>query len=1208
MKRIASIRPLISALVLGAFFCALCPVTLYAQDVEAATQSLLTKAHALELRGRMDMAAQTWRQVLLADPNNVEAIAGLARTAKLNGDATLSGMYLDRLRAINPNDANIARVENMDSQASRAAQLQQAAKLAQTGQNAQAMQIYRQIFGDTPPAGEWALTYYETESATEAGRPHAIAGLQTLVQKNPADSRYQIALGRILTYNPNTRAEGRQYLERYPDDAQAVAALRQALAWDSSNPAVAVADLHPYAARQNGAQPAQAQHNQPKPNAASSLQTEKEIAEAAALRSRDNEEAAAYSALNAENLPEAERRFQAILAKEPGNASALAGMGYVRMQQSNFSGAVSYLEQSKQNGARDKALDDALESCQFYSVTNHGSTALNEGDLTAAEQQYRAGLVLRPSSADALEGLGSTLLKAQQPAPATEIYQRFIDVKPAAPAAWRGLFTAQFGAGNAPQALMTERRMPIAVRSQLMRDPDFLRSLAAAYSAVGRDVEAQQTLRAALELPLPSGVKGLQTEIQLQYAALLQQANRPEQAAAIFTKVLQSNPSNIAAWQQLLRILHMTKQDPQALQTLNSMPASSHEAAMRDTGFEATVAAIFQRQNKLDAALEILEKSVAQQTAAGQKPSTAFRLQLAGVYLAHNNPQKALPIYREVLSEGPDHPGAWKVLLSILHTSGHDQDALAQIQQIPPTARSPLEDDVEYLQTVGAIYNSLGQPQQAATYINRVQQLNLQQRAAPPADIDIQYAWLLFNEGNDAGLYHQLMLLGGRHDLSDEQRSTTQTIWANWAVRRARQSAAAGNTRRSLAILDAAAHSFPDNPGVLRALASEYLRADLPQQAVVIFQSQDMTAATASDYKSAVGAALAAGDMKNAEIWLHLGLDTYPKDAGMLRLGARFEQGRGNDARAIDSYHASLAAQPSADPSSELAAELSQPQPTGNLPSPGQPQDLATLLSGSNQEITAQNAAPPPPSPASSTNASGQTPVQAPGSSNVVPSYMTNPSDRSGQQAPSNSSTLGNPVPQSSNSQPPIDPSHDRNGTTPAQAPAEPSHSPASQPAELASQGTAHPVQQAQSQPLNAAPQQEVYGAYVPYIPPVRKASHIVSAQPADDLPRPTPSQRVAIDVQPTARYVPKTQTGSGSVHADVYASPHRIAHEQSHEGQSNPPAEDYATSYIAQPPPSQHPQPSQQPGDSFGQQYPQPPPKRPSQPAVTSANTFTPP
>src|ERR1700722_7280836 len=86
MTRICSIRRLSAALLLGSLTFAPFTVKLRAQTAESATQSLLDKAHALEVRGRLDMAAQTWQQVLLADPNNVDALAGLARSAKLSGN------------------------------------------------------------------------------------------------------------------------------------------------------------------------------------------------------------------------------------------------------------------------------------------------------------------------------------------------------------------------------------------------------------------------------------------------------------------------------------------------------------------------------------------------------------------------------------------------------------------------------------------------------------------------------------------------------------------------------------------------------------------------------------------------------------------------------------------------------------------------------------------------------------------------------------------------------------------------------------------------------------------------------------------------------------------------------------------------------------------------------------------------------------------
>src|ERR1700677_1941650 len=82
-----------------------------AANSPAATRALLIeKAHAIEARGRPDMAIQLWQQILLSDPNNVESLAGLARDLKLTGsDKAIDA--LDRLRKVSPNSPDIAEIE-----------------------------------------------------------------------------------------------------------------------------------------------------------------------------------------------------------------------------------------------------------------------------------------------------------------------------------------------------------------------------------------------------------------------------------------------------------------------------------------------------------------------------------------------------------------------------------------------------------------------------------------------------------------------------------------------------------------------------------------------------------------------------------------------------------------------------------------------------------------------------------------------------------------------------------------------------------------------------------------------------------------------------------------------------------------------------------------------------------------------------------------
>ena len=1148
------------------------------QTPQSATQPLLDKAHALEVRGRIDLAAQTWQQVLLTDPNNTEALGGLARAAKSAGNLALSISYIDRLRAINPNDPGIALVEQMSTQAEHNQQLQQAGQLAKQGQYGQAMNVYRQVYGNSPPPGDAALAYYETESATEDGRAHAIAGLRGMVEKYPTDSRYQVALGRILTYNPKTRNEGRHLLEQHPADPQAVEALRQSLLWDAQNPATA-GDIRSYLQHHPDAQLSDILQHEPRTGrGAAAPLSESQRAAAAVNATRTAEDREAYKALNAKHLDDAETRFKAILAKNPDDANALAGVGYIRMQQANFGGAISFLAQAKQDGSKDPGLEPALATSRFWYTMGEGAAALNENDLPTAEKEYRIALQMRPASTEALEGLGGTLLKAQQPAAAVPVFTQFIKLKPSDPHAWRGLFMAQMSMGNATGALNTDRRVPPGVHAQLNKDPLYLQSLASAYSSAGRDADAQRVLKSALDLPFPADAHGVETDTKLQYAGLLQQANHLDQASGLYRSVLAKDPNNVAAYQGLVRVEHAAGQDDQAIQTIEAMPPDVYSRTMRDSGFDDTVASIYQSQNRLDVAQDILEKSIQQASANGGKPSVDAQIQLAGIYLQRGSAQQAYPLYQQALSQHPDNLNAWKGLLGALHTTGRDQEALAQVQQMPPAIRAQLENDVDFLQTVGAIYAGLGQPQESQVFLRRVEAHYAAQHMTPPADIEIQNAWLLYNSSNEAALYRQLMQLGGRTDLTDPQRRTVQTIWANLAVRRANQAAAAGKTQRSLAILNAAAHAFPDNPGVIKALAGGYARAGMPKQAVAIWKSMDMTSAQAADYRSAVGAALAANDSKDAETWLRFGLKQYPNDAGILVLGAKFEQQRGDVNRAADYYKVALKAMPEDDAGSALANELSRPAPVAELPGGARSgQDLAALLAPGADPAAAMQPAQPSVSsqpylpggaqPSGAPVQLGQ-PFQNPSTGEqTVPSNMANPTGLP-KQSPAAKTRLRDYVPQSGLDEPlpawatevPASvAANDSQEDSPLLSPASYQHQQivrlteqamvsrvvlTEQPAgfavpqsELAqgatfraaafvqTQQTTQQVQQPQTPPA-AAQDGVVYGTYVPYVPP---------AKPKQQPQVPQPGTTQPLTKQPTSQATGKPQTGGVNVNGVVY-------------------------------------------------------------------------
>jgi tetratricopeptide (TPR) repeat protein len=409
------------------------------------------------------------------------------------------------------------------------------------------------------------------------------------------------------------------------------------------------------------------------------------------------------------------------------------------------------------------------------------------------------------------------------------------------------------------------------------------------------------------------------------------------------------------------------------------------------------------------------------------------------------------------------------------------------------------------------------------------------------SDAEIQNAWLLYNKMDDAALYRQLMDLGGRTDLTADQRRTIQTIWTSWAVRRATQAAAAGNSQQALAILNAAALSFPDNPAAAMSLANGYAQAGRPEAAVKIYKSQNMTSASAIDVAAAVHAALAAGDNKDAELWLRYALAAYPADPRILILAAKFEQARGDTARAIEYYRASLKAMP---PQPDAAVQaVPDSNAPGTLPRTNQPQDLSLLLAPG----TADSA-----------------PIaRAPGRQGepYLPSYSSNPATPA--IADGSTPTQSGPQPTSvSTSAPPAPPVRSPDQIHGPYAPYKPTTPPT-------------PPTQATQPPGSSA----------------------VPVQLGETRTAPPQAQSEVTDVLPTARYAQSSRAEQAAAAQPEVAAARaaRIRRMESdpaavRTGQSHPPAEDSSTGAAQVPQPAKMPSgKSNEIPDTSSQQYPQP-------------------
>jgi len=885
-----------------------------AGSAQTARASIAEKARALESRGRPDMAIQLWQQILLSDPQNTDALAGLAKDYKLIGSDALANQTLDRLRAISPNDPDIARIQSMSSSSQETEQLRQAGELTRQGRNDDAMRIYRQLYGDQPPNGDVALAYYQTLYGTASGKQQAIAGMRALVDHNSSDPRYAIALGVMLTYDQHTRAEGIRILQAHPSDADGQSALRQALIWDSANPASA-AELRDYLKSHPGDSEL----------TSALIQDQKKLAQMNSGIARTPAERAAFAALNEHRLDQANQLFTDLLQKDPTNSRAAAGMGFLRMRQQDFASAITYFTQAEQNGYRAKIVEDALANSRFWLIMSEATQAFSQNQFDVADQKFRAALAIDPRSTDALNGLAGLYIKEQQYTTAASVYELLIKLQPTSFDGWRGLFLANARADQNDQALAIVARFPPGVRVALDKDPEYLRTLAAIYQAQGRTADAERALDLALALPFPGDGSSLKDDTKLQYAGILMEAKRFPQAAALYLQVVSSDPANVSAWMGLVSAHHELGQDSQAMNDVQRIPAATYETALGDPGFLAELGAIYQQANQLDVAQGMLERAEKLELASGHQPSIALQLQLAAIDLQRNNSDQAFAIYQQILAAHPDNAAAWKGLISTLAATNRNSQALQQLAQIPAPVRTQLESDIDFIQTEAGLYATTGDTSTSIAYMDRVLAYYAKLKQQPPPAIDIQNAWLLYNIGNDRALYASLMRIGGRSDLTLAQRQTVQNIWAEWSVRRAAAAMDNGNPHRAVDILDAASQAFPNNLTVIKAVAGGYARVGRAKEALAIYRTIPMQDASAGYFEGAVGAALAANDKNQAELWLRQALDRFPRDPAILSLAARYEQARGDNERAADYYRASIAAMPAVSPVDRLAHVLVYP-------------------------------------------------------------------------------------------------------------------------------------------------------------------------------------------------------------------------------------------------------------------------------------------
>ncbi|WP_156293797.1 cellulose biosynthesis protein BcsC [Serratia oryzae] len=639
-------------------------VSAMADDSSPALKALFEQAAYWHDKSHDDLAQGALQKVLLMDENNTEAMYLLSLYAMQGGDKENAELWRKKLSSVAPNDPRLKALDGNAVAQSPVAKnlLAQARQYAAKGNFPQAIASYQAIFNGKTPVDNLANEYYLTLAGTPEGRQEAIDGLKQRVALQPSDAQTQLVLGKVMTYQESTRREGISRLAAMaPTNSEADQALKQALLWLAPQPA----DKPLYDAYQQ-------RHPADKAVAAYYQQN---IAGAA--------KSAGYAELNKGQLSSAKSQFESILASNPNDRDALAGMGFTAMRSGDFSQAESYLTQAAKQGGPQSAQWSALaQDANFYGSLTKAKQAVSAGQLDEA-----LALTAPLANASGDKGNAVTLFRA-------DVSRRKGDFA-AAEQDYRGLLAQN------PQNNDAKLGLYYLLLQQRNKDKEAELVL--------------QTIPANLRPKVMRAVAGVNVEPLRKEAALALQNNDSPRALMVLQQALEKQPSNVWVRLDMARIMYKQGQELQA-QTLIS-PLMQMGAS--PDGLYAAALFASERNDWLNVSTLMARIPVSKQTRDMRELAAVASVNQqrasAENYLRQGNTASAAVILRQMAQKPPTEPAALGELAKDLMAVG---DTSMAVQLVRENMRQGVKGSAGDYAAQIAVLNQAGLSQEADAWLN----------------------------------------------------------------------------------------------------------------------------------------------------------------------------------------------------------------------------------------------------------------------------------------------------------------------------------------------------------------------------------------------------------------------------------------------------------------------------------------------------------
>jgi tetratricopeptide (TPR) repeat protein len=630
---------------------------------DVASGQIASQARYWEQKGRFDLAREAWLKLLRVDPDNADAMAGLAAAEIRSGRPEMAKQYLQGLRQLRPDHPDLNRLETALAKGAATPgasdDLARARELARTQRYDDSIAEYQRVFGGKPPEGPVALEYWQTLAGAEGGWAEARQGLENLVKQRPDNADYRLALAQHLTYREETRRQGLDQLMALAADDSARQPVqpvwRQALLWMGGRPQdqrYFQAYLQRYGDDTQVANKLAAARSGGGGKGVAGRGT---VAPRIDVRGRALKNA--WAQFNAGQIDEAEKSFAAIRAKNPRDADALAGLGVIRLRQDRFGEARELLQEaSRRSPGRAHQWSSALASAKFWEQVRLAELDRSKGRLPEAERRLRAAVDGSPAIAAREPSvrltLADTILAQKRPAQAETIYRDVLKHDPDNVDAARGLMAALAQSGRVTEALVVYRGMTpeqqAKVGSVASLQALALRQQAADALAKNDTSGAERLLREALASDPQS------TWPRLDLARLYISQNRRDEARSLIDGLPSSGPQRGEA--AYIRALIASEEQNwyDGLMWLEQVPENERSREMATVQqrlwvrYQTERAAVLARQGRRDEALALL---------AGVEPyarSPELVGSVAFAYSETGEPGRGLYLLRQELARNPE--------------------------------------------------------------------------------------------------------------------------------------------------------------------------------------------------------------------------------------------------------------------------------------------------------------------------------------------------------------------------------------------------------------------------------------------------------------------------------------------------------------------------------------------------------------------------